>query len=205
MSDVDAIVFDLGNVLVEIDFERALASWARDAAVPIEQLRTQFAADEPYEAFERGEILEADYCEHLRGALGIALSDEALVRGWNAIFISPLTAVTAVLPALATQVPVFGFSNTNVTHQRHWSGAYATELAPLRHIFVSSDMGVRKPERAAFDRVTDSVGCKAERILFFDDSSANIAGAREAGWQAVHTEHPTTTIRELLANALLTE
>jgi putative hydrolase of the HAD superfamily len=51
-------------------------------------------------------------------------------------------------------------------------------------------MGLRKPERAAFERVARAIGVAPGRILFFDDTEANVAGARAAGFQAVHVRSP---------------
>ena len=58
-------------------------------------------------------------------------------------------------------------------------------LAHFRGIFVSSTIGLRKPDAVAFDHVVEAIGVPADRILFFDDSAVNIAGARARGLQAV--------------------
>ena len=56
-SDVRALVFDLGNVLVEIDFSRVLSVWAGYAGLEIEELSPKYSLENKYhERFERGEI-----------------------------------------------------------------------------------------------------------------------------------------------------
>ena len=58
----------------------------------------------------------------------------------------------------------------------------------LKHftkVFVSSRIGLRKPDAEAFAHVAQEIGVAPERILFFDDSAANIAGARAVGFQTV--------------------
>ncbi len=55
----------------------------------------------------------------------------------------------------------------------------------FERVFVSSEIGLRKPHRAAFDYVVREMGVEANAILFFDDLPDNIAGATDAGLRAV--------------------
>jgi putative hydrolase of the HAD superfamily len=63
---------------------------------------------------------------------------------------------------------------------------------------VSSEIGHRKPERAAFDHVASAIGATPGNILFFDDGAENVTGARDAGMQAVHVTS-TNSVRDVLA------
>ena len=67
---------------------------------------------------------------------------------------------------------------------------YADTLAHFRRVFVSHELGARKPEARAFRRVAREVGLAPERILFFDDLPENVAGAREAGMPGVVVSSP---------------
>jgi glucose-1-phosphatase len=51
---VDALLFDLGGVVIEIDFGRTVTSWAAAGGVPVDTLRARFAFDHVYERHERG-------------------------------------------------------------------------------------------------------------------------------------------------------
>lgn len=57
-------------------------------------------------------------------------------------------------------------------------------------IVVSGHEGLAKPERAIFDLLCARAGVAPETCFFIDDSAANVAGARAAGWQAHHFERP---------------
>ena len=83
---IDACLFDVGGVLVKIDFSLAFAHWAHCAQVPEERVAARFKADAAYEAHERGEIDCAQYFATLRTSLGIDLPDHEFEAGWNAIF-----------------------------------------------------------------------------------------------------------------------
>ena len=81
--------------------------------------------------------------------------------------------------------PLYLFSNTNPTHEAHFIPAYAGTLRHFRKLYLSSSIGLRKPDRAAFEYVARDIGVAPANILFFDDVLENVEGARAAGFQAV--------------------
>ena len=185
-----ALLFDLGGVIVDISFEKALEQWSHHAGIAPQTLKTRFAFDEVYEQHERGEIEAAAFFASLRETLGVTLSDEQLKEGWNAIFLGDISQTTALLKRLEGKVPLYAFSNTNETHKLFWSERYAEFLTPFERIFVSSDMGKRKPEREAFAYVAAEIGVEFGDILFFDDTQENVSAAKDLGLQAVLVRSP---------------
>jgi len=179
-----ALVFDLGGVLVDIDFGRAFAAWGAAADVPAAALAARFSVDDACCAHERGEIDDAAYFAHLRRSLGIDLSDDEMLTGWNAIIGEPTPGIEALVGMLAERFPLYVFSNTNPAHVAHFTPRLAALLAHFRRTFTSCDLGARKPEAEAFARLATSIGVPAARLVFFDDVEQNVAGARRAGLQA---------------------
>jgi glucose-1-phosphatase len=196
---VEALLFDLGGVVIDIDFGRALASWAEAAGMPVDALRARFAFDAAYQRHERGEIAAAEYFAALRASLRIEVSDPALVAGWNAIYVREVPGIRALLWAAADRFPLYAFTNSNPTHHTFSRVRYADVLQIFRRVFVSCEMGLRKPERAAFEAIAAAVGVPLERILFFDDTPANVEGARAAGMPAVHVRCPADVAAALAA------
>ena len=194
MRDVDAWLFDLGNVVIGIDFERALAEWAGAGGREVEDLRQRFHFDEAYERHERGQIEASEYFAQLRSMLGVDLNDDQLAAGWNAIWTGPIAQVVELLPALARSRTLFAFTNTNLTHHAAWSSLYAQILQPFERIFLSCRMGLRKPEAEAFAAIARDIGVPLERILFFDDTEENVAGARAVGMPAVWVRSPADVV-----------
>lgn len=186
----EALLFDLGGVIMGLDWDRAFQRWGRASHVPPEALATLYAFDEPYERHERGEIGELDYYAALRRSLAIDIDDSAFRAGWGAIFTEPVHETVALLEKLKDRVPLYAFSNSNAAHQAVWSRKFRDALANFRRVFVSSEMGLRKPERASFDFIAREIGVAPGRILFFDDTLANVEGARSAGLQAVLVRGP---------------
>jgi putative hydrolase of the HAD superfamily len=183
---VEALLFDLGGVIVDIDFARVTRRWAEHAKCDPALIAKRYTPDEAYKRHERGAIGDADYFAALRGSLGIDLRDEQFLDGWNAIFGGIIPGVADWAAPICARYPSYVFSNTNPAHERFWTAEYADTLKPFRGVFVSSVIGLRKPDREAFDYVAREMGVPVSRILFFDDSLANVEGARAAGLQAVH-------------------
>jgi putative hydrolase of the HAD superfamily len=190
---VDALLFDVGGVVVRIDFNRAFARWAALASCDAALLRQRFRQDPPYQRHERGEIEVAEYFASLRSSLGIDLDDVQLLEGWNA---------PALLARLNGRLPIYAFPNTNRAHAAHLMERFGGTFGRFRKVFISSVIGLRKPEPAAFNYVTDAIGVPAGRILFFDDTRENIEGARACGLQAVHVTSDTTVADTLAAIGL---
>jgi len=171
-------------VIVEIDFARAFAAWAATAGVAAAAIAARFRFDDAYAAQERGEISAIEYFASLRRILGIDLSDGQFLAGWNAIFVGEVAGMRALLAAAAKTRTLYLFSNTCETHRRHWMPRYRALLQPFAGVFLSCEIGLRKPEPAAFTLVSERIGVVPQRIAFFDDTVDNVDGARSAGLRA---------------------
>ncbi len=184
----DALLFDLGGVIVDIDFQRVFDAWSEYSGIPSATLGARFSMDAYYERHERGEIPAAEYFESLRSSLGIQLTDEEFERGWNAVFIGEVPGIARVLGRMKERLPIYVFSNSNSVHHAYWAREYAPALSAFRKVFVSCELGKRKPEPDAFAAVAQAMETPLSRILFFDDLESNVAAARRVGMQAVQVK-----------------
>jgi HAD superfamily hydrolase (TIGR01509 family) len=181
---VDALLFDGGGVLVDLDFKRTIAHWANNAGQSPESVAAKFKFDASYQAHERGEIGAAEYFASLRQTTGLDLSDQQFADGWCDVFIGLMPGAAALLQTLARAMPIYLFSNTNALHHQHWSRRYPDVVTPFTASFCSYQLGKRKPDPAAFQLVVQSMGVAPERIAFFDDLPENVVGAHRAGLNA---------------------
>jgi FMN phosphatase YigB (HAD superfamily) len=186
----EALLFDLGGVLIDIDFGRAIAAWAPYSALPADVLRQSFSHDLHYERHERGEISAQQYFDHLATCLQLDASTAQIEAGWNAIFVGEITRTRQWVESLKGVLPCHAFSNTNASHMACWSQTFPRVAGAFDRIFASHQLGLRKPEREAFDRVCALIGKDAGSILFFDDLVDNVEAARHAGLQAVQVRSP---------------
>ena len=187
-SPVHALLFDLGGVIVEIDFSRVFEIWGAHSGVPAAVIRSRFSFDASYRAHERGEISATAYFDSLRTVLGIRLSDAQFRAGWNAIFVGEVPGIAALLRQAKQFAPLYAFSNSNAAHHAYWTREYAETLSNFKKVFVSCELGRRKPEPEAFAAVAAAIGVPFENLLFFDDTDENVASAKRLGMQAVHVK-----------------
>jgi glucose-1-phosphatase len=184
----DALLFDLGRVVLDVDFNRTLHCWASHARCEPQDLVARFARDQLYQRHEKGEISDALFFAGLRISLG-----------WNAIFAGEMPGIKPLLARAAGHLPLYAFSNTNRPHVEYFSGKYADVLGHFREIYLSSSIGLRKPDAQAYDHVVKAVGVSARRIVFFDDLAENVEGARKVGLTAVHVTSPDDVANALAA------
>jgi FMN phosphatase YigB (HAD superfamily) len=199
-GSADALLFDLGRVVLDIDFSKVVACWAGHAGCEVAHLTGRFSwRDEFYQRHEKGEISDAEFFAALRPLLGVDLSDAQFLEGWNKIFTGEMLGISKLLARAAQRLPLYAFSNTNNAHVEYFSGEYADVLGHFREIFLSSAIGLRKPDAEAFDHVVKEISVPAERIVFFDDLAENIEGARDSGLIAVHVTSPGDVANALAA------
>ena len=195
----DVLLFDLGRVVLDISFDRVMACWAGHAGCTPDDLAARFIVDDSFKHHEIGRIDDATFFANLRRSLGVAITDAQFLEGWNAIFTGEMPGIAQLLAGAARRMPLYAFSNTNPAHVAHFSQAYADVLSHFREIFLSSTIGLRKPDAEAYDHVIKAIGVPASRILFFDDSAANIEGARARGLSAIHVTSTDDVARALTA------
>jgi putative hydrolase of the HAD superfamily len=198
LSAPKALLFDLGGVLVDIDFSHALQAWAPYSALPFEGLRARFKYDAAYERHERGQMGGEAYFGHLARVLELSATAEDIERGWNSIFVSEILETRLLVQALRKTTPCYGFTNTNASHQATWSRLYPGVVQAFDRIFASHEIGLRKPEPDAFMRICELTQVPPEGFMFFDDLAENVQAARDIGFRAVLVRS-TEDVRQALS------
>jgi putative hydrolase of the HAD superfamily len=80
---------------------------------------------------------------------------------------------------------------TELLHQDGFDGIF-------KHVFVSSEMGVIKPQPEFYTKLLSSVDVSAEGILFVDDRKPNVDAAVSAGMQGYHYNQGFAVFKEYL-------
>ena len=198
-NSADVLLFDLGRVVLDISFDSVMVNWAGHAGCEPADLAGRFVVNDSFKHHETGKIDDAAFFESLRASLGIGITDDQFLEGWNAIFTGEMPDIGLLLARAGKHLPLYAFSNTNPAHIAHFSKAYADVLGHFREVFLSSSIGLRKPDAEAYDHVVKAIGVPASRIVFFDDLAENIEGARARGLTAVHVTSPDDVARALAA------
>ena len=175
-------IFDLGNVIVDIDFNRVLGAWSDFSRVPLATLKQNFAMGEAFHQHERGEISDEAFAQAMCHEMDLPLSYEQFSHGWQAVFVAIRTDVVDIMHKLREQGHrVVVLSNTNRLHTTFWPEEYPEIRAAADKIYLSQEMGMRKPEARIYQAVLQAEGFSAADAVFFDDNADNIEGANQLG------------------------
>jgi glucose-1-phosphatase len=198
-----AVLFDLGGVLLDIDFERALQAWAPHSRLPPGQLRDDFRHHESFHRHETGHLDNDGFFAHLRQALALECDLLVVESGFNDILIGEIGETVRLLEAVRRRVPCYAISNTNPAHLAHIARAFPNFLPRFTRVFASHEIGYRKPHAAAFEHVLREIGLPPSDVLLFDDLEANVDAARAIGLQAVLVKSPADVRAALAQRSLL--
>jgi glucose-1-phosphatase len=186
------IIFDLGGVILNIDYQRTIEAFHALGISDFATTYTQLHQSELFDAFERGEVSEDVFRASLRKKLPQHTSDMDIDAAWNAMLLNLPVERLWLLGSLHRQRRLFLLSNTNSIHVRAFETRIAQDhgpagLAPFfEKTYYSCDMGMRKPEERIFLAVTAAHGLEPSQTLFIDDSPQHVEGARRAGLAAYH-------------------
>jgi epoxide hydrolase-like predicted phosphatase len=181
MTDLKAIIFDLGKVVFDLSFDRVFQSWATSSGRPFDDIKIKFVFDEFFDKFEKSEISEEQFREVVSQRLGIRLSDEDFDKGWCDLYLDKYSDIDNMLVKLKSKYRIIALTNTNSIHSNVWRRKYANTLNHFEKIFSSHELATRKPERKIFEIVLDYLNLKPEQTLFLDDNIDNINGAKKIG------------------------
>ena len=182
------LIFDFGNVLIEIDPARSVEAFQALGAPADLNLEADFFHD-----FETGALSAAEFRDALRGQLGRAASRSSLDKAWNALLLEIPPKTLHVLRSLRAEgYRLALLSNTNPIHidevrRRLGPFGYGEFARCFDRVFYSYETGLRKPDPAIYAAVDRELGITAPaEVLFIDDNAANIASAASYGWRTLH-------------------
>lgn len=198
----EALLFDLGGVLIDVQPERVLAAWSAHSRLDPEALSAAFEIDEVYRGHERGEVSDDDFFRHVIDRLKLDADVDTVRAGWTAALVGEIAETTALVNAARSEMPCYAFSNTNAAHMDVWQQRFPRVVNAFDGIFASHRIGLRKPDAEAFARVAERIGVAPASIVFFDDVAENVRGAAAAGLSTVLVTGPADVRRTLAAIGL---
>ena len=198
---VDAVVFDIGNVLIEWQPERYY-----DSIFGEPRRRALFEAVDLHamnDRVDRGELLRDVAYE--TAELYPEFRDD--IRRWNDDWIKMASPAiphsVRLLRALRSKgVPVFALTNFGKDTFAHAQTEYDF-LSEFDRAYVSGHMEVIKPEAQIYQMLEDDSGVAPEHLLFADDRLDNIEAAAARGWQVHLFESSKGWAERLIAAGLL--
>lgn len=192
------VVADLGGVVVKIDPDRCHRCWAQLSPLSLKEIAERVFPDEVYEALERGHVTGEEYLTHVREVLLTDTDIESLAACFNDIYLGIDDDVLDVLAGQqANGVRLVALTNTNRLHYDRWWPMYREALDGFDHIYLSFELGARKPEAACFQAVLEAEGVPPADALFIDDVHGHVEAAREVGLVGMHYTSAEQLSRDL--------
>jgi 2-haloacid dehalogenase len=202
MTPVSSVVFDIGRVLFQWDFRHLFGKLIADPA-ELEWFVSNVVTEEWHYQHDAGRSLaemvaerSAEFPEHARLI-------EAYAQRFNESIPGPVPGSLELVEALhARAVPLYAITNFGA---EFWPRFRDTQpvFAWFRDVVVSGEERITKPDRAIYALAAQRFGHPPETMLFIDDNAANIASARDCGWQVHHFVDAPTLAADLRGRGLL--
>ena len=184
MGNIEAVIFDLGRVIVDVDVHRLAGLVFSDMSqADVERLIIAVMGDELMVGFNTGKVGPWEFYEGLTERFGLAIGFEEFKTLWCGVF-SPIAGMEEIIRQLDGTCRLGLLSDTDPLHWGYLHSAYPV-LSLFERPTLSFEVGVVKPDPAIFLAAAKNVDTPVERCLYIDDLAANVRGAVAVGMTGI--------------------
>jgi glucose-1-phosphatase len=197
------IIFDLGGVLLNIDYNATIKAFREIGISHFDQMYTQASQDHVFDHFDKGEISPEEFRNKIRRMAGLPLTNESIDHAWNAMLLDLPWHRIDLLQGVKANYRSFLLSNTNAIHipvfhdYLHRTCGFDNLDAFFEKQYLSHEIGMHKPDREPFDLIIRENSLQPEETLFIDDSKQHLAGARATGMKAFWLDTSSMQVTDL--------
>jgi FMN phosphatase YigB (HAD superfamily) len=188
------VVFDLGGVLVSVDFMRACRRLEAAGGAPAADICEAIVNGADKAGFDTGRLSPQEFAARCRVAAGVSLPYTEFADIWCDIF-AEQREVTGLLDEIGKQADLLLLSNTDPLHLEYIRGHYCF-LGKFRRLVLSYEVGQAKPARQIFERAL-GLCAAGTRMIYFDDVAEYVAAARACGLPAEQFVDAAGLMRDL--------
>jgi putative hydrolase of the HAD superfamily len=199
MQNIKNIIFDYGNVIFMLDFQKMKQGWESIAINNTEAFFAHGVQDPIFDKFDKGLISPGEFREFIREKSGKdGLTDDDIDAAWNSLLLGINKGTHEVLAELNKKYRTFLLSNINPIHYGYIMDYLQQEFGfeGNDHLFektyYSHLIGIRKPDPAIFAKVLNENNLVPGETLFIDDIAANLEPAKALGIQTYLMAAPDT-------------
>jgi putative hydrolase of the HAD superfamily len=194
-EDYEAIIFDLGGVIINLDYERTIKAFEEMGLSDFRSIYTQLSQSNLFDEYETGRISSQHFINKLLPYLPSGTTPNQVVAAWNAMILDVPLQKLQLLDSLRRTHKVFLLSNTNEIHMQKVRRAWSRETdrameSFFDHIYLSYEVGMRKPDVTIFRHVCEEQQLNEKATLFIDDSPQHTEGAKMTGLHTIHLTDP---------------
>lgn len=186
------IIFDLGGVLLDIDYDKSIDAFKKLGIKNFDNMFSQFKADELFEKLETGKVSEDNFYTAIKKRTPVAVSDNKISNAWNAMILNFRIESLQFLEELSAKYKLYLLSNTNSIHLQYFKQLFTDQTgkplldAYFNKAWYSNEVGLRKPGAEIFEFVLQEEKLIAGETLFIDDTLINIETAKKLGFKTHH-------------------
>jgi haloacid dehalogenase superfamily, subfamily IA, variant 3 with third motif having DD or ED/haloacid dehalogenase superfamily, subfamily IA, variant 1 with third motif having Dx(3-4)D or Dx(3-4)E len=196
-------LFDIGNTIVKLAYERVLGAIAAEAAVTRDELVELLEAPGAYRDMERGALSFYEFYEFLCDNAGYSASIRDFHRVWSDFFDGTMPGIEDLLDRVRRSYRVAFLSNSNETHAELIPKRFATVFEKDDIFVFSHRIKCAKPDPEVFRRAIETIGSTAQKTIFIDDLLENVLAARALGMRAFQFNDARSLTKELETEGLL--
>ncbi len=191
MNGIKNIVFDLGMVILNIDFNASEREFKKYGINNFDEIYSRAKQINLFDKLEEGKITSEEFRKELKNLFKTQISDNSLDIAWNAILLDFPEERIRFLQKIKSQYRIFLLSNTNEIHFKHYSNNFKNKFGfefveLFEYTYLSFKVGLRKPDIKIFQYVLDNSSLDPENTLFIDDTLEHINAAKTLGIKTYH-------------------
>ncbi|HEY3054760.1 MAG TPA: HAD family phosphatase [Thermoanaerobaculia bacterium] len=196
-------LFDLGNTVIRLAYERVIESICRDSKVDRDELLEIFEMPGGYRDMERGAATFWEFHEFLSNRAGYRGTVRDLHTVWENFFDGPMPGIEEVLDRVRKKYRVAFLSNSNEVHAEVIPKQFAALFNKDDRFIFSHRFKVAKPEPELFQKALEVIGAQPQDAVFIDDLLENVLAARSVGIRSFQYADSESLVKQLEGEGLL--
>lgn len=181
---IEAVIFDLGRVLVDVDLTKGIFKYTLSEEKPSEkQVLDSLMKDSFYQDYACGRFPAERFQQEFCRRLNLDMDFETFKNEWNNVF-KPNPGMEKLVRQVAKNYKIGLLSDIGPLHWEHLQQTL-TFLKLFPNPVLSYRIGLLKPDKKTYLLAADSVETAPERCLFIDDREVNVQGAEKTGMTAL--------------------
>jgi putative hydrolase of the HAD superfamily len=196
-------LFDIGNTLIKLAYERVLENIRRDSSATRDQVVAALELPGGYRDMERGFVSFREFYEHMRDRTGYRGSSRDFRLLWGDFFDGPIPGVEELLERIRERYRVAFLSNSNEVHAELIPRKFGALFHKDDRFIFSHRFRVAKPDPEMFRRALEVIGSLPQHVVFIDDLIENVLSAQTIGIRSFQFKDAETLERDLVLEELL--
>ena len=182
-NSIDAVIFDLGRVLVDIDLSAVTDIFSSLTDKDPHTVAQGMIADPLMVEYNSGRIEPEDFYRKLCDKYELKVDFTQFKKLWCGIF-KPMDGMEELVRSLDGRYTLGMLSDTDPLHWGYLSSEY-TYLEIFSKPTLSFQVGCMKPAAEIYLKAAAAVGAEPSRCLYVDDLQRNVDGAKRVGMDAI--------------------